>query len=122
MQDSSIIVAECCKFLIKFCRSSRQNQRAVFDQLKFLLDHSTASALCYFFTDLIYRLYVALACISLKGSSCCLCVATAALKDSQENALALKEANIDRIVFLLSAAGTLSQTFTTSSLLDSTFA
>lgn len=35
------MVANCCRFLCYFCRISRQNQRAMFDHLSYLLENSS---------------------------------------------------------------------------------
>ena len=34
------MVVACCRFLCYFCRTSRQNQKAMFDHLAFLLENS----------------------------------------------------------------------------------
>lgn len=35
------MVANCCRFLCYFCRISRQNQRAMFEHLSYLLENSS---------------------------------------------------------------------------------
>ena len=35
------MVANCCRFLCYFCRISRQNQKAMFDHLSYLLENSS---------------------------------------------------------------------------------
>lgn len=35
------MVASCCRFLCYFCRISRQNQKAMFDHLSYLLENSS---------------------------------------------------------------------------------
>ena len=45
------MVASCCRFLCYFCRISRQNQKAMFDHLSYLLENSSVglggySSLC----------------------------------------------------------------------------
>lgn len=34
------MVASCCRFLCYFCRISRQNQKAMFEHLSYLLENS----------------------------------------------------------------------------------
>merc|ERR1712018_618952 len=34
------MVVACCRFLCYFCRTSRQNQKAMFDHLIFILEHA----------------------------------------------------------------------------------
>ncbi len=35
------MVASCCRFLCYFCRISRENQKAMFDHLSYLLENSS---------------------------------------------------------------------------------
>lgn len=35
------MVASCCRFLCYFCRISRQNQKAMFEHLSYLLENSS---------------------------------------------------------------------------------
>ena len=39
--SSSEMVVACCRFLCYFCRTSRQNQKAMFDHLSYLLENSS---------------------------------------------------------------------------------
>ncbi|XP_016377141.1 ryanodine receptor 2 [Sinocyclocheilus rhinocerous] len=65
------MVANCCRFLCYFCRISRQNQKAMFDHLSYLLENSS----------------VGLASPSMRGSTP-LDVAAASVMDNDELALA----------------------------------
>ncbi|XP_072031407.1 LOW QUALITY PROTEIN: ryanodine receptor 2-like [Amphiura filiformis] len=82
------LTASCCRFLCYFCRTSRQNQKAMFDNLGYLLDHG--------FMGLSYP--------SLRGS-CPLDVAAASLMDNNELALALREAHLEKVITYLSKCG-----------------
>ena len=44
------MVVACCRFLCYFCRTSRQNQKAMFDHLAFLLENSNILLSRYIFT------------------------------------------------------------------------
>lgn len=73
-QDTSHeMVVACCKFLCYFCRTSRQNQKAMFDHLPFLLENSN----------------ILLSRPSLQGTTP-LDVAYSSLMDNTELALALR--------------------------------
>lgn len=67
------MVVACCRFLCYFCRTSRQNQKAMFDHLSFLLENSN----------------ILLARPSLRGSTP-LDVAISSLMENTELALALR--------------------------------
>ncbi|XP_064602338.1 ryanodine receptor 2-like [Liolophura sinensis] len=82
------MVVMCCRFLCYFCRTSRQNQRAMFDHLSYLLDNSS----------------MLLARPSLRGS-CPLDVAYSSLMDNNELALALRESHLEKIAMYLSRCG-----------------
>jgi hypothetical protein len=42
LQDAAAeMVVMCCRFLCYFCRTSRQNQRAMFEHLSYLLENSS---------------------------------------------------------------------------------
>ena len=42
VQDAAAeMVVMCCRFLCYFCRTSRQNQRAMFEHLSYMLDNSS---------------------------------------------------------------------------------
>ncbi|XP_041353187.1 ryanodine receptor-like isoform X2 [Gigantopelta aegis] len=82
------MVVMCCRFLCYFCRTSRQNQRAMFEHLSYLLDNSN----------------MLLARPSLRGS-CPLDVGCASLMDNNELALALRESHLDKISAYLSRCG-----------------
>lgn len=43
------MVANCCRFLCYFCRISRQNQKAMFDHLSYLLENSSVGLGKYMF-------------------------------------------------------------------------
>ncbi|XP_048259812.1 ryanodine receptor-like isoform X9 [Haliotis rufescens] len=82
------MVVMCCRFLCYFCRTSRQNQSAMFDHLSYLLENSS----------------MLLARPSLRGS-CPLDVACASLMDNNELALALRESHLEKIAIYLSRCG-----------------
>ncbi|WAR19518.1 RYR-like protein [Mya arenaria] len=82
------MVVMCCRFLCYFCRTSGQNQRAMFEHLSYLLDNSS----------------MLLARPSLRGS-CPLDVAYSSLMDNNELALALREAHLEKIAIYLSRCG-----------------
>lgn len=73
-QDTSHeMVVACCRFLCYFCRTSRQNQKAMFDHFSFLLENSN----------------ILLSRPSLRGSTP-LDVAYSSLMENTELALALR--------------------------------
>ncbi|KAL4238125.1 Ryanodine receptor 2 [Mactra antiquata] len=82
------MVVMCCRFLCYFCRTSGQNQRAMFEHLSYLLDNSS----------------MLLARPSLRGS-CPLDVAYSSLMDNNELALALRESHLEKIAIYLSRCG-----------------
>ncbi|XP_070577063.1 ryanodine receptor 2-like isoform X7 [Ptychodera flava] len=82
------LVASCCRFLCYFCRTSRHNQKAMFEHLGYLLDHG----------------YMGLSYPSLRGS-CPLDVAAASLMDNNELALALREGHLEKVIWYLSTCG-----------------
>ncbi|XP_074846207.1 ryanodine receptor 2 isoform X10 [Carettochelys insculpta] len=82
------MVANCCRFLCYFCRISRQNQKAMFDHLSYLLENSS----------------VGLASPSMRGSTP-LDVAAASVMDNNELALALREPDLEKVVRYLAACG-----------------
>ncbi|TRY95484.1 hypothetical protein DNTS_003975, partial [Danionella cerebrum] len=82
------MVAHCCRFLCYFCRISRHNQKAMFDHLSYLLDNSN----------------VGLASPSMRGSTP-LDVAAASVMDNNELALALTEADLEKVVQYLGGCG-----------------
>lgn len=67
------MVVACCRFLCYFCRTSRQNQKAMFEHLDFLLENSN----------------ILLSRPSLRGSTP-LDVAYSSLMENTELALALR--------------------------------
>lgn len=67
------MVVACCRFLCYFCRTSRQNQKAMFDHFSFLLENSN----------------ILLSRPSLRGSTP-LDVAYSSLMENTELALALR--------------------------------
>ena len=74
MSSSYEMVVACCRFLCYFCRTSKQNQKAMFDHLIDILDNSN----------------ILLSRPSLRGSTP-LDVAYSSLMDNTELALALRE-------------------------------
>ena len=86
--SSSEMVVACCRFLCYFCRTSRQNQKAMFDHLLFILENAN----------------ILLSRPSLRGSTP-LDVAYSSLMDNTELALALREHYLDKIAVYLSRCG-----------------
>ncbi|KYO28311.1 ryanodine receptor 3 isoform B [Alligator mississippiensis] len=82
------MVASCCRFLCYFCRISRQNQKAMFEHLSYLLENSS----------------VGLAFPSMRGSTP-LDVAAASVMDNNELALALEEPDLEKVVTYLAGCG-----------------
>ncbi|KAG8317291.1 Ryanodine receptor 2 [Homalodisca vitripennis] len=82
------MVVACCRFLCYFCRTSRQNQKAMFDHLSFLLENSN----------------ILLARPSLRGSTP-LDVAYSSVMENTELALALREHYLEKIAIYLSRCG-----------------
>uniref|UniRef100_A0A672KZ94 Ryanodine receptor 3 n=1 Tax=Sinocyclocheilus grahami TaxID=75366 RepID=A0A672KZ94_SINGR len=82
------MVASCCRFLCYFCRISRQNQKAMFDHLSYLLENSS----------------VGLASPSMRGSTP-LDVAASSVMDNNGLALALEEPDLDKVVTYLAGCG-----------------
>ncbi|KAK0411652.1 hypothetical protein QR680_005766 [Steinernema hermaphroditum] len=88
IKDASEMVVACSRFLCYFCRTSRQNQKAMFEHLSFLLDNAT----------------MLLARPSYRGSVP-LDVAYSSFMDNNELALALKEEELDKVAVYLSRCG-----------------
>lgn len=86
--DTSAMVVACCRFLCYFCRSSRQNQKAMFQHLNFLLENSN----------------ILLSRPSLRGSTP-LDVASSSVMENPELALALRETYLEKIAIYLSKCG-----------------
>uniref|UniRef100_T1GUW0 Uncharacterized protein n=1 Tax=Megaselia scalaris TaxID=36166 RepID=T1GUW0_MEGSC len=82
------MVVGCCRFLCYFCRTGRQNQKAMFDHFDFLLDNAN----------------ILLARPSLRGSTP-LDVAYSSLMENTELALALREHYLEKIAVYLSRCG-----------------
>lgn len=82
------MVVACCRFLCYFCRTGRQNQKAMFEHLDFLLDNSN----------------ILLSRPSLRGSTP-LDVAYSSLMENTELALALREHYLEKIAIYLSRCG-----------------
>nr|XP_055028682.1 ryanodine receptor 3 isoform X6 [Misgurnus anguillicaudatus] len=82
------MVASCCRFLCYFCRISRENQKAMFDHLSYLLENSS----------------VGLASPSMRGSTP-LDVAASSVMDNNSLALALEEPDLDKVVTYLAGCG-----------------
>uniref|UniRef100_A0A8C3EWR4 Ryanodine receptor 3 n=1 Tax=Corvus moneduloides TaxID=1196302 RepID=A0A8C3EWR4_CORMO len=78
------MVASCCRFLCYFCRISRQNQKAMFEHLSYLLENSS---------------------VGLGIGSTPLDVAAASVMDNNELALALEEPDLDKVVTYLAGCG-----------------
>ncbi|CAG9853862.1 unnamed protein product [Phyllotreta striolata] len=82
------MVVACCRFLCYFCRTGRQNQKAMFEHFDFLLDNSN----------------ILLARPSLRGSTP-LDVSYSSLMENTELALALREHYLEKIAVYLSRCG-----------------
>ncbi|XP_035275276.1 ryanodine receptor 3 isoform X12 [Anguilla anguilla] len=82
------MVASCCRFLCYFCRISRQNQKAMFDHLSYLLENSS----------------VGLASPAMRGSTP-LDVAASSVMDNNGLALALEEPDLEKVVMYLAGCG-----------------
>nr|QCQ73687.1 ryanodine receptor [Mythimna separata] len=82
------MVVACCRFLCYFCRTGRQNQKAMFDHFDFLLENSN----------------ILLSRPSLRGSTP-LDVAYSSLMENTELALALREHYLEKIAVYLSRCG-----------------
>ncbi|KAA0711620.1 Ryanodine receptor 3 [Triplophysa tibetana] len=82
------MVASCCRFLCYFCRISRENQKAMFDHLSYLLENSS----------------VGLASPSMRGSTP-LDVAASSVMDNNSLALALEEPDLEKVVTYLAGCG-----------------
>lgn len=82
------MVVACCRFLCYFCRTSRQNQKAMFDHFDFLLENSN----------------ILLSRPSLRGSTP-LDVAYSSLMENTELALALREHYLEKVAVYLSRCG-----------------
>lgn len=82
------MVVACCRFLCYFCRTSRQNQKAMFDHFDFLLENSN----------------ILLSRPSLRGSTP-LDVSYSSLMENTELALALREHYLEKIAIYLSRCG-----------------
>jgi ryanodine receptor 2 len=82
------MVTACCRFLCYFCRTGRQNQKAMFDHFDFLLENSN----------------ILLSRPSLRGSTP-LDVAYSSLMENTELALALREHYLEKIAIYLSRCG-----------------
>nr|XP_036227356.1 ryanodine receptor isoform X15 [Bactrocera oleae] len=82
------MVVGSCRFLCYFCRTGRQNQKAMFDHFDFLLDNAN----------------ILLARPSLRGSTP-LDVAYSSLMENTELALALREHYLEKIAVYLSRCG-----------------
>ncbi|CAL8106014.1 unnamed protein product [Calicophoron daubneyi] len=82
------MVVQCCRFLCYFCRTSRDNQKAMFEHLSYMLENSS----------------MLLARPSLRGT-CPLDVAYSSLMDNNELALALRERQLEKVAVYLSRCG-----------------
>ncbi|CAH8503543.1 unnamed protein product [Dicrocoelium dendriticum] len=82
------MVVQCCRFLCYFCRTSGENQKAMFEHLSYMLEKSS----------------MLLARPSLRGT-CPLDVACSSLMDNNELALALREKQLEKIAVYLSRCG-----------------
>ena len=86
--SSQEMVVACCRFLCYFCRTSNQNQKAMFDHLIFILENAN----------------ILLSKPSLRGSTP-LDVAYSSLMENTELALALREHYLEKIAVYLSRCG-----------------
>lgn len=59
------MVANCCRFLCYFCRISRQNQKAMFDHLSYLLENSSVGlGQCVQLFFVLFKHYSCLTCVN----------------------------------------------------------
>uniref|UniRef100_A0A8B9HQ31 Ryanodine receptor 3 n=1 Tax=Astyanax mexicanus TaxID=7994 RepID=A0A8B9HQ31_ASTMX len=79
------MVASCCRFLCYFCRISRENQKAMFDHLSYLLENSSVG-------------------LAMRGSTP-LDVAASSVMDNNSLALALEEPDLEKVVTYLAGCG-----------------
>uniref|UniRef100_UPI00358EA68B ryanodine receptor 2-like n=1 Tax=Myxine glutinosa TaxID=7769 RepID=UPI00358EA68B len=86
-----VMVANCCRFLCYFCRISRQNQKAMFEHLGYLLENSSFGLGNQ-------------GAPGMKGSTP-LDVAAASVMDNNELALALTETDLEKVMKYLAACG-----------------
>ncbi|KOB76511.1 Ryanodine receptor 44F, partial [Operophtera brumata] len=115
------MVVACCRFLCYFCRTGRQNQKAMFDHFDFLLENSNillsrpslrgSTPLDVAYSSLMENTELALALSnillsrpSLRGSTP-LDVAYSSLMENTELALALREHYLEKIAVYLSRCG-----------------
>ncbi|KAL7992481.1 hypothetical protein Chor_016737, partial [Crotalus horridus] len=80
------MVASCCRFLCYFCRISRQNQKAMFEHLSYLLENSSVGL------GMLFNFNTS---PSMRGSTP-LDVAAASVMDNNELALALEEPDLEK--------------------------
>ncbi|XP_065188366.1 ryanodine receptor 3-like isoform X2 [Sycon ciliatum] len=90
--QSPATVAACCRFLTYFCRTSHNNQRAMFDHLGYLLNHSGTGI-------------VSSTAHTINGGTP-LDVAAATIRGHHELSLALKDWQLDHVVLLLASSVT----------------
>ncbi|KAJ0060966.1 hypothetical protein NL108_003272, partial [Boleophthalmus pectinirostris] len=94
------MVASCCRFLCYFCRISRQNQKAMFDHLSYLLENSSVGL----GKNNIHRKYTTLSSEAMRGSTP-LDVAASSVMDNNGLALALEEPDLEKVVTYLAGCG-----------------
>ena len=105
------MVVACCRFLCYFCRTSRQNQKTMFDHLAFILENSNILLSRYALNGryCIQSLVpIGPFCFSFRPSlrgSTPLDVAYSSLMDNTELALALREHYLEKIAVYLSRCG-----------------
>uniref|UniRef100_A0A8D0CRJ0 Ryanodine receptor 3 n=1 Tax=Sander lucioperca TaxID=283035 RepID=A0A8D0CRJ0_SANLU len=95
------MVASCCRFLCYFCRISRQNQKAMFDHLSYLLENSSVGLGNIYHTVGTKTLSF---CCSMRGSTP-LDVAASSVMDNNGLALALEEPDLEKVVTYLAGCG-----------------
>uniref|UniRef100_A0A3Q3BKC1 Ryanodine receptor 3 n=1 Tax=Kryptolebias marmoratus TaxID=37003 RepID=A0A3Q3BKC1_KRYMA len=88
------MVASCCRFLCYFCRISRQNQKAMFDHLSYLLENSSVG---------LGEQHWGSVC-AMRGSTP-LDVAASSVMDNNGLALALEEPDLEKVVTYLAGCG-----------------
>uniref|UniRef100_A0AAR2LK81 Ryanodine receptor 3 n=1 Tax=Pygocentrus nattereri TaxID=42514 RepID=A0AAR2LK81_PYGNA len=94
------VVASCCRFLCYFCRISRENQKAMFDHLSYLLENSSVGLgnCTHIHTHIVS------ACPAMRGSTP-LDVAASSVMDNNSLALALEEPDLEKVVTYLAGCG-----------------
>ncbi|KAI3364144.1 hypothetical protein L3Q82_010961 [Scortum barcoo] len=100
------MVASCCRFLCYFCRISRQNQKAMFDHLSYLLENSSVGLedSLFWIKEHLHNICAPLKKRCAQGSTP-LDVAASSVMDNNGLALALEEPDLEKVVTYLAGCG-----------------